>query len=118
VGVGQVTAPSRLSSEGVRLWIAEPSFTSSTPRRALGVTSRSRSWHDGIAEVWRSVIRNGSDQPDGEDREERVLVFSVRPYAGDAGRCSRCLRPCPDYNAGARGCGGVGEGPAWKRDGS
>ncbi len=31
----------------------------------------------------------------GPDRQEQVLVFSVRPYAGDAGRCSRCLQPCP-----------------------
>jgi len=37
----------------------------------------------------------------GPDRQEKVLVFSVRPYARDAGPCSRCLRPCPGYDAGA-----------------
>jgi len=28
-------------------------------------------------------------------------VFSVRPYARDAARCSRCLARCPGYDAGA-----------------
>jgi len=36
-----------------------------------------------------------------DDRQEQVLVFSVRPYARDAGRCSRCLASCPGYDAGA-----------------
>ncbi|MGZ4556579.1 MAG: transposase family protein [Mycobacteriaceae bacterium] len=32
------------------------------------------------------------------DREVAVLIASVRPYARDAGRCSRCL---PGYDGGA-----------------
>ncbi len=35
------------------------------------------------------------------DRECPVLVASVRPYARDAGRCSRCLARCPGYDSGA-----------------
>ena len=35
-----------------------------------------------------------------EDRAVEVLVFSVRPYARDRGKCSRCLRKCPGYDAG------------------
>lgn len=32
-----------------------------------------------------------------------VLVFSVRPKASQAGRCSRCRKRCAGYDAGARG---------------
>ena len=38
---------------------------------------------------------------DDRQEQEQVLVFSVRPYARDAGPCSRCLAPCPGYDAGA-----------------
>jgi transposase len=31
---------------------------------------------------------------------EEVLVFTVRPKAAAAGRCSRCLARCPGYDAG------------------
>jgi len=31
-----------------------------------------------------------------------VLVFSVRPKASQAGRCSRCRKRCPGYDAGGR----------------
>jgi len=31
-----------------------------------------------------------------------VLVFSVRPKASQAGRCSRCRCRCPGYDAGGR----------------
>jgi transposase len=31
-----------------------------------------------------------------------VLVFSVRPKAGEAGRCSRCRKRCPGYDGGDR----------------
>jgi len=34
------------------------------------------------------------------DRLVEVLVFSVRPYASDKGKCSRCLRRCPGYDDG------------------
>ena len=35
------------------------------------------------------------------DREVAVLIASVRPYARDAGRCSRCGVRCPGYDGGA-----------------
>lgn len=34
------------------------------------------------------------------DRVVEVLVFSVRPYSRDTGKCSRCLRRCPGYDGG------------------
>ncbi len=36
-------------------------------------------------------------------RSSEVLVFSVRPRASQAGRCSRCRKRCPGYDAGGRG---------------
>jgi len=35
--------------------------------------------------------------PDGDGE---VLVVSVRPDAGAAGRCAQCRRRCPGYDAG------------------
>jgi len=36
-------------------------------------------------------------------RSSEVLVFSVRPTAAQAGRCSRCRKRCAGYDAGGRG---------------
>ena len=35
-----------------------------------------------------------------EDREETVLIATVRRYTRDAGRCSRCGKRCPGYDTG------------------
>ncbi|MGK2880002.1 MAG: transposase family protein [Mycobacterium sp.] len=37
-----------------------------------------------------------------EPKTSEVLVFSVRPKASQAGRCSRCRKRCPGYDAGGR----------------
>ena len=37
----------------------------------------------------------------GEDRDEQVLIATVRPYARDTSRCPRCKRKCPGYDAGS-----------------
>jgi transposase len=31
-------------------------------------------------------------------KTSEVLVFSVRPKASEAGRCSRCRKRCPGYD--------------------
>ena len=53
--------------------------------------------------VWRrvlgvehTVIESVELEPDGRGGE--VLIASVRPKAGVARRCSRCLRRCPGYD--------------------
>ena len=35
-------------------------------------------------------------------KTSEILVFSVRPKASQAGRCSRCRKRCPGYDAGGR----------------
>ena len=35
-------------------------------------------------------------------KTSEILVFSVRPKAPQAGRCSRCRKRCPGYDAGGR----------------
>jgi len=41
-----------------------------------------------------------------EPKSSEDLVFSLRPKASQAGRCSRCRKRCPGYDAGA----GMGRG--------
>ena len=36
----------------------------------------------------------------GQVVSQEVLVFTVRPKAGAAGRCSRCRRRCAGYDGG------------------
>ena len=40
-------------------------------------------------------------------KTSEVLVFSVRPKASQAGRCSRCRKRCPGYDAGGRDGDGI-----------
>ena len=46
--------------------------------------------------VEHTVIESVELEADGRGGE--VLVASVRPKAGMARRCSRCLRRCPGYD--------------------
>jgi transposase len=41
-----------------------------------------------------------SRQKRKETVTDEVLVFSVRPKASQAGRCSRCRKRCPGYDGG------------------
>jgi transposase len=51
-----------------------------------------------IEDVTIQTETTGRKQP----KTSEVLVFSVRPKASQAGRCSRCRRRCPGYDAGGR----------------
>ena len=42
-----------------------------------------------------------------QPKTSEVLVLSVRPKASQAGRCSRCRKRCPGYDAGGRDGDGI-----------
>ena len=51
-----------------------------------------------IEDVTIQTETSGRKQP----KTSEVLVLSVRPTASQAGRCSRCRKRCPGYDAGGR----------------
>ena len=56
-----------------------------------------------IEDVMIETETTGRKQP----KATEVLVLSVRPKASQAGRCSRCRKRCPGYDAGDRDGDGV-----------
>jgi len=60
---------------------------------AVGLGDQNMIVEDVAVEVETSRGRSGN--------ASEVLVFSVRPKAAEAGRCSRCRRRCPGYDDGA-----------------
>jgi transposase len=53
-----------------------------------------------VSMVIEDVTVETETSPGKKPKTSEVLVFSVRPTASQAGRCSRCRKRCPGYDGG------------------